>query len=709
MASRNWQSVRWRSVSLGALLVLSSQPARANSADEADNAIVITGQRPGYRVDSSASSTKIATPLLDTPQSITALAQAFIEDNSLRSIADVIRFTPGASTGQGEGHRDQVTLRGVNTTADFFVDGLRDDVQYFRPLYNVERIEILKGANALAFGRGGGGGIINRVSKMAGPGNFGSLFGGVDTFGAYAIEGDGNIDLTDGIFARLGAFYEDGRNHRDVYQFERFGATPTLTLHPSAATRLVLAYEYLRDFRVVDRGIPSLNQRPIAGFRDAFFGVDGLNESSFTGHVVRARLEQDFTNTLKGSAQFSWGDYDKAYRNVFPATAVTINPATGAGSLGIEAYFDPTQRRNVFGQANLEWRPSTGPVQHTFLLGVEAGNQGTQNERINGFFDSGVPTSVSGRRTFVPVANTLNAPPITFRAGSGNRDVRTNANLVSVYVQDQASWGKVSLIVGGRFDHFALDVDNLLAVARFSREDNVISPRAALVYKPIKAASLYASYARSFLPQSGEQFLSLDITSAALIPERFDSYEIGAKWDILRDLNVTAALYQVERTNTRAPSGQAGIVVLTGESRTRGLELSLAGALSRHWQIISGYTFQDAEITGATAAAPAGRRLAQTPRHLFSAWSRYNFTKRFGAALGVQHQRDSFAAISNSTVLPGFTRLDGALFIALTERLEAQVNLENLTNARYFPTAHTDDNITTGAPINARFSLRAKF
>lgn len=699
-----------RSMGLGVAMILASEPARAEAEKDADSPIIITGQRPGYGVNTSSSSTKIAISLLDTPQSVSVIAQPFIEDAALRSIADVIRFTSGATIGQGEGHRDQVTLRGNNTTADFFQDGLRDDVQYFRPLYNLERVEVLKGANALAFGRGGGGGVINRVTKVAQVGEaFASVFGGVDTFGAYAIEGDVNAPIGDSLALRVNAVYEDARNHRDVFALERAGINPTLVWAPDARTQVILSYEYLNDFRVVDRGIPSFGGLPLQGVRDRFFGVEGINESQFGAHVVRLRGQHAFTEAVSLSGQFLYGDYDKAYRNVFPATAVSFNPVTGQGTFGVEAYFDPTARRNVFGQVNLVWKTATGAITHTFLGGVEVGDQLTANERINGFFDSGVPTTVSGRRTVVSLQDPLVVPPITFRAGSGNRAVRTDAEILSVYVQDQAVWGPVTLIAGGRFDRFDLTVDNLLAGQSFSRLDEVFSPRAGLIYKPIPAASIYASYARSFLPQSGEQFLSLDVTSAALIPERFDTYEIGAKWDIAPGLNVSAAIYQLERTNTRAPSGQGGVIVLTGESRARGFELNFVGALSQQWQVLGAYTFQDAEITGATAAAPAGRTLGQVPRHILSIWSRNDFTRRFGAALGLQHQRDSFATISNATILPAFTRLDAALYWRLTDRLEAQVNIENLTNALYFPTAHTDDNITTGAPVNARFTLRAKF
>ena len=134
---------------------------------EAGETIVVTGQREEYGVRSTSTATKTDTDIKDIPQAMTVISESQIEDQELRSIADVLMFVPGATPGTGEGNRDQITLRGNNTTADFFVDGIRDDVQYFRDLYNVDRVEVLKGPNAMIFGRGGGGGIVNRVTKRS--------------------------------------------------------------------------------------------------------------------------------------------------------------------------------------------------------------------------------------------------------------------------------------------------------------------------------------------------------------------------------------------------------------------------------------------------------------------------------------------------------------------------------------------------------------
>jgi catecholate siderophore receptor len=150
-------------------------------------------------------------------------------------------------------------------------------------------------------------------------------------------------------------------------------------------------------------------------------------------------------------------------------------------------------------------------------------------------------------------------------------------------------------------------------------------------------------------------------------------------------------------------------VVLTGAQRSRGIELEVTGRIRPDWQVSLGYALQEAEISRTTSAAPAGREVAQVPRHQLSLWTRYDFTPAIGAGLGIHHQSESFAQISNLVVLPAYTRVDAAIFFRVAENVEAQVNVENLLDESYFPTAHNDNNITTGAPVTARGTIRVRF
>ena len=702
-------------------------------AEEADDeqTIIITGRSDGYRTVETTSGTKTSVPILDVPQSISVVTSAQINDQAIRSIADLVRYIPGVSSGQGEGHRDQITLRGNNSTADFFVDGLRDDVQYFRSFYNIERVEVHKGPNAMIFGRGGGGGILNRVTKGALiDQTLGSLTASADTFGSIYVAGDANITFGRAAF-RLNAFSESLANHRDAFGGTRYGINPTLGTQLGERIKVQLGYEYVRDNRVVDRGIPAAGLLgmpataslgnpigPLRGFRDTFFGIDGINETDFEAHVISFRSETELSDTLTLTTQSLYGDYDKVYSNVFAATA--IGGMIAAPTLGVEAYKDPTKRETLISQANLQWNVSTGSMDHLVLAGVEYTKQESRNRRINGFFDSALPigTTVNATRlrATIPFIASPVIPVPTFRSGAafltgtGNRSVETNLEQVSAYFQDQVSFGDhVDLIAGLRYDRFDLTVANVFPAVPVvtTRVDELWSPRVGLVVKPVPQASLYVSYSKSYLPQSGDQFLTLSATQATLKPEAFDNFEIGAKWDIKPGLTATVAVYRLDRTNTTAVVNN--ITFQTGQQRSKGVELGLSGRVTPQWQTSLGYAYTDAEITQNTTAAPAGRKVAQVPRHQLSLWNRYDISDRFGVGVGVYHQAKQFATISNLTELPAYTRVDAALFVQLSDRINAQINVENLTDTTYFPVAHNDNNISTGAPINARFTLGVKF
>jgi catecholate siderophore receptor len=708
-----------RPVSLLALSFALAEPAAAAAAEAAVDAtdpIVVTGTRETYTVEQISTATRTPTPLNDIPQAISVVTERQIQDQSLQSIGDVLRYVPGAVISQGEGHRDQIILRGNSSTADFFVDGLRDDVQYYRGLYNLERVEVLKGPNAMIFGRGGGGGVVNRVTKRPESNDFARGAASLDNWGAWAGDLDLNRVLADGVSGRLNATYEEFANHRDFYEGRRIGVNPTLAFTSGGGTRIDLGCEYDHDERTVDRGVPSAGAgtiaapaRPLTGFRRTFFGVPGLNRTALEAHVLKAQIEHRFSDALTLTSRFLYAEYDKFYQNAFAAEAVRI--VGGVRKVGVEAYNDHVRRRNLISQNDLVWRAATGSVGHTILAGLEYSGQATRTEHLNGFFDSGVATTSGGRRTLVDLDRRIVVPPITFRSGTGERRVRGEAGVLAIYAQDQVSIGEhVDLLVGLRHDRFELDVVDFIAGTRFSRTDNLWSPRLGLVVKPDLDMSVYASYGRSYLPQSGDQFGSLDLTLQALEPERFDNYELGFKWDIRKTLNLNAAIYRLDRTNTRATDpADPSRTILTGAQRSKGFEIGLSGEIRANWRVSAGYAYTDAEISRTTAAAPAGRKLALVPRHQASLWTRYDFTPRLGAGLGLYRQSRSFTSISNIAILPAFTRVDAAAYVKVAKGIEAQVNVENLLGSNHFASAFNDNNIMPAAPTTVRGTLRFTF
>ena len=698
------------------LLVLSTTGvAHAEEAPIDGTTIIVTGTRDGYRTIDTTSGTKTKTPILDVPQTIDVVTEEQIRDQSIRSMVDLVRLLPGISAGQGEGHRDQITLRGNPTTADFFVDGLRDDVQYFRSFYNIDRVEVHKGPNAMVFGRGGGGGIVNRITKGALIGkNAGNATASIDSFGSWYGAADANIALGGATALRLNAFYEALDNHRDAFGGERLGINPVIGFDVDGRTRVQIGYEYVHDARGVDRGIPSVGTGsvgapvgPLSGYRDIFFGARGTNRAKFDGHMLRFRSETDLTDALTLSTQALFADTDKIYSNAYPATAVT------AGLVGIEAYRDITTRQSLIGQTNLEWHVTTGGIKHVLLAGAEFTTQDTFSERINGFF----PTTAAplNRRVTLPLSPAIVVPEPTFIAGNvasaGNRQIDGDVSQYSFYLQDQITLIPELQIIGGvRYDKLRNDVFSRFVATNVRRTDDLWSPRLGVVVKPVPTASIYASWAKSYLPQSGDQFVSFDPTFAALEPESFDNYELGAKWDVRSGLTLTTAIYRLDRSNTRAANPTpGGPPLLTGGQRTEGFEIALTGRITPKWQTAMSYARTVAKITSATTAAPAGREVAQVPRNQLSLWNRYEVTDRVGVGLGIFHQGGQFATISNTVRLPAYTRLDGALFFKLSDMVSAQVNVENIGNISYFPTAHSDNNISTGAPRNVRLTLTSKF
>ena len=661
--------------------------------------IMVIGHADGYLAAESITATKTDTPLLDVPQSITVVTRERMDDQSLHSLADVLRYVPGATVGQGEGNRDQITLRGQNTTADFFLDGVRDDVQYYRSLYNIERVEVLKGPFALIFGRGGSGGIINRVQKA--PSADGLALGGaasVNTFGAWDISADINAPLGSNAAFRLNANYEVLNNHRSFFDGKRYAINPYVAVD-LGGWKLGLSYEYVNDDRVTDRGVPSIATAagepnvPITGYRDTFFGTPGVNRAGLEAHVVKARLDADLTDSLQWSTTVLYGDYDKYYTNVFANGAASGQ----TGTVVLSSYIDPTKRQNFIAQTNLVWDVELGQVANKILFGLEYGDQDSANQRRNGTLSGGT----------LNLANIV-YPSVTF--GALARDTVSDVQFFSAYAQDQISFGThVDVIVGLRYDRFAIKGTDLIGTPRpFARTDEKVSPRVGLIVKPQENISIYASYSQSFLPRSGDQFLTMTATQANLEPEKFTNYEIGTKWDIMPDLNVTLALFQLHRTNATTPDpGNVTATINVGETRTKGIELALTGRITPQWQMSGGYTYQDAVLRGNSAV-----RLAQVPQHQFALWNRYDFTSSFGAGVGLVHQSSQFAAIrtaANTTRLAGYTRVDAALFFKASERIDLQVNVENLFDATYFSDAHTNNNISPGAPINARLTARVKF
>ena len=705
-----------------ALLAGVSSPAFAEIANSADAdavaaaagepVIVVTGQRPEYGAKSTTTATKTNTDILDIPQALTVISEKQIEDQAIRSVAELLTFVPGASPATGESNRDTFTLRGNSSTADFFVDGIRDDVQYFRDFYNVERVEILKGPNAMIFGRGGGGGIVNRVMKRPSFGDHREALTSTDNYGGIRLTGDFDQSIGQGIGFRVNGLYENGDSFRRNVDLKRYGVNPTLAFRAGENTRIDIGYEYFHDRRTADRGIPSTAGEPLKGFDRTFFGDPDDSYAKADVNVVNFAIEHELADGLTIKNHTLFGDYDKFYQNIFAGGPVlAADPVKDLPErYRPGAYNNGNNRQNLFSQTDLVWENHLAGVDQTLLFGLELGRQKSRNQRNTG--------TLSGDCLLADGSLPLSDPTCDVDASwapiPSDANNRTKATIGAVYIQDQirpTDW--LEIVAGVRFDSFKLHVDDLRPQVNrsFSRKDGLWSPRLGLVLKPNDSLSIYTSYSRSYLPQSGDQFSGLDINTSSLKPERFDNYEIGAKWEPLDGLLATAAIYRLDRSNTRVsnPDG-SGTFLLSGEQRSRGVELGIERSVSDRWQISAGYAWQKAEVTSATTACASGDcEVPNVPRHSFSLWNRYDVSNSLGLGLGLIARSKTFASISNAVTLPGYARVDAAAYYKVMRGVEAQINVENILGADYFPMTNGDNNIAPGAPRTVKAQLRFGF
>ena len=692
-------------VGLSLIFAISSATAQSDSTrrDTATTKlkpVIVTSQKneaQGYKQGSSRTATKTETPLGDTPQSVTVITRSLVADQAMQSMADVVRYIPGVTMGQGEGHRDAPTIRGNSSTADFFVDGFRDDAQYFRDLYNAEQIESLRGSNAMIFGRGGAGGVINRVSKEASWDALrrGSIEGGSADHKRATI--DVNQPWSALAAGRLNAMYQNSGTFRDRVRLRRFGVNPTVSVRAPRGLNLSAGYEHFDDHRTVDRGIPSFEGAPSGAGIRTFFGQP---DSSYANTIVDAgsmNLEGHLGSAVTLRNRSRAVHYDKFYQNIFPG-AVNATET----QVSISGYNNGTKRTNLINQTEAVFGGNALGRWHTMLAGVELGHQASDNLRNTAYFNSGSTTSITAAfdqpTVFVPAE---------FKPSATDANNHVLVRTAALYAQDQLTLSsRWQAIIGLRAERFDIAVHNNRDSTDLSRVDDMVSPRAGLVFKPIERVSLYSAYSVSHLPSSGDQFSSLNVTTKTLEPEQFVNAEGGVKWDATAALAVTAAGYRLDRTNTSAKDpNDPTKTVQTGAQRTTGLELSVIGALTSRWQTVAAYTAQRARVVSATAAAKAGASTPLVPARAVSLWNKVDLTKKLALGAGATHQGKTFAAIDNTVTLPAFTRIDAAVYLNVAPHTRLQLNVENALNSRYHVTANGNNNISPGAPRTLRVAL----
>jgi catecholate siderophore receptor len=646
---------------------------------------------------------KSSAALKDIPRSISVMSAEQIKAQGLKSIGDVIDYTPGVINSQGEGHRDAPVIRGVRTTQDLYRDGIRDDVQYYRPLYNVESVEVLRGPDALTSGFGGAYGMINRVTKEGLIGeDFTEISGSVDSFGEFGIQLDRNVQIDENTAFRLNMFGEDLANHRDFYYGNSFGANPTLKYDLGNGSIVDLSYEYLNQERFIDRGIPTgADGYPVKSFKDIVFGDPTENYSTHEAHILKAIYEHKLSESFKGRFTAAYSDHDKLYQNFYAS-----DYSSSANTVTLDGYVDTTKRKTATLQYELIGELETGSFVHNWIAGLEYLDVSNDNDRFHAawsdnnnsdtdVFSINRPINLN-RGVGVSADADNNTTVNNYRANQAD-ETFADVKVLSFYISDEiALTDSLDLILGARFDKMEVDVSGGGPV---SDSDDTISPKVGLIFDVTDAISVYASYSETFTPKAKDQYAKLKSNADKTDPDTFENTEFGLRYDLPVGLYLSAAYFEVQKN---APTYVDALTTTMSTSEISGFEFQLSGNLTSKWFISAGYTNLDAH-------ASDGDRLKETPENVFSIWNNFTVSDRLALNLGIINQGESYIKEGGTQKLPEYTRVDAGASYALSENTSIQLNIENLTDELYFPHAHGDHQASVGAPINAMLSITSKF
>ena len=649
-------------------------------------------------------SMKPPAPILNVPQTVTIITDEDILDQGFRAIADIVRYVPGVVTTQGEGHRDALVIRGVRTTADFYQDGMRDDVQYHRSLYNVDQLEVLKGPNALLFGRGGTGGLINRVSKKALIGEtFTGLNVGLDSFGAGDFAVDGNLEVNDSVAFRLNAHSDSLANHRDQYDGQRFGINPTMTFAVDAATIIDLSFEYLDHERYIDRGIPTANGAPVDALNGITYGTDG-NIHTTEASILRGSLVHNYSDSGKINLTVAANDFNKMYQNLY------VNGFDGT-NVELKGYNDVTLRETT----TISFSNVNEFDRGTLTVGLDILDTENQNTRFNSYFDNQNSAS-SG------VANSFLATNTSFQIDKdGNRtaldytsDIKTKADtdleVTSLYLSGNIDLSdQWIMVLGARYEQVDTSIKKYTVAsgrsalttgsATTSRDDSNVSPRLGVIYKPQNNMSLYLSYSESFIPKSGEQYKSWG-SNAAFDPDVYENTELGFKYDMESGISLAVSYFD-QQTVKGQEDGVGGSEVIGME--IDGFEIGIAGQINEQNSINFGLTSVDA-----TASAGTGK-VKEVPELTWSLWYTHQANDLFGLSFGAIYQDEQIIKSEGGPLLPDFTRIDMAMTLTPTETDTVRINIENLGDETYYPHSHSTHQVSVGESQNVRISYQKSF
>lgn len=676
----------------------------------------------GYKAE-KASSAKFTAPLIDTPKSVTVITEDVIRDTGSLSFQDALRTSPGITFGAAEGGGawgDRPFIRGFDTQSSTYVDGIRDVGSQVREIFAAERIEILKGPSGAFDGRGSAGGSINIVSKLpkAEASNSASLSLGTDSFMRGTF--DTNVVVNEDVAFRLvGMAHDADTPGRDVVESKRHGLMPSITIGMNSPTTATLSWYHLKTNDIPDWGTPFFNDgtaivgRPISVDRDNFYGIEGRDFRDTQSDIGTAQIRHEFSEdvVLRNTTRIA------KVSNDYVQTRPTVSVADLAASRVTRGTRGRDAETETFANVtDLSFGFNTGFIKHNMNTGIEYSHEETDTRNY---------LVVSG-----PAADLYNPDPDEVSADPQRNPFKVNARVINkaAFVFDSMELSKQWILnLGLRYDNYQSTQESTdPTVDRFGNDSDFVNYQAGIVYKLQPNASIYASYGTASSPvglstAAGNQQSGANLAAGTedLDPERSKSFEIGTKWDVLNNLSLTGAVFHTRKTDARVPTAIANEFINAGELEVKGFEFGAAGKISNKWQVFGGYIFMDSEqkdgadIAGDAGdfgiAANDGKEMPTIARHSATLWTTYDILPNLKVGGGAYYSDKVYANPGNTAYLPSYVRWDAMAAYKIDENLSLQLNVQNLTDKKYYIASYTSHGALLGAGRFAFLSLNLDY
>ena len=685
----------------------------------------------------NASSAKFTAPLLDTPKTVQVINEEIIKQTGATSLQEALRSTPGITFGNSEGGNpsgDQPFIRGMDAQASTFVDGMRDIAAGTREVFNLEAVEVIKGADSAYAGRGGAGGSINLVTKKAKNENFisGDVGLGTDSYRRATI--DANRVLGEGVGLRLNAMVHDadvpGRNGPEA---KRWGIAPTVTFGMGTPTEVSLSWQHLQTNNVPDGGVPYLYSnaaaaslrggsvvRPTYGSsRDNWYGLTSRDYEKEKSDLFTATVEHKFTDTQKfrNSLRYSKSEQDYLWTQPDDSKGNVVN-----GYVWRRGNARLSDIKTLQNLSEFTGKAQTGSVGHSYAFGLELSKE--KSESRTAAVQSTNTTCAAASLWCASLNNPDSSPlwnvPVTLGDPSRNK-----IDTFALYGFDTLKFNDQWLLNAGlRLDHYKISSAGPAARTTpaydLSRSDTLLNYQLGLVYKPAANGSIYASAGTSSRPGgsmlgNGNEDLGISTDQLAnLAPEKTRSLELGTKWDLMdKRLALTAALFRNDVTNARITEN--GLTYMGGNKVVNGVELGFSGSVLPGLSVFGGYTYMDSEQKNMGAGNVVnGQPFPNTPKHSFSLWTSYKPMAKLTIGLGIYAQSSVNQGYILSTAdggivtkgASGYARYDAMLAYQFNRNLTLQLNLYNLGDKVYYSGVRSPHYATMAAGRSAVASLK---